>query len=68
MTVHASVALLTLRQIQTAKHKGPETEINFYKNAEAIGESCPSAYNPNSNSATCTTKQELDLDAFVVIE
>ena len=57
--------------------QGPETEISFYKNAKEAIDECFSSesgascsYNPNSTSVpiVSTTKQELELDAFVVIE
>lgn len=78
MTVHTSVASITLlRQMRKAKHQGPETEISFYKNAKEAIDECFSSesgvscsYNPNSTSVSVvsTTKKELELDAFVVIE
>ena len=75
MIVHASVASITLlRQMRKAKHQGPETEIKNAKEAidecfsSESGVSC--SYNPNSTSVSVvsTTKKELELDAFVVIE
>ena len=79
MIVHTSVASLTvLRRMRKAKHQGPETEINFYKNAKEAIDECFSSesgascsYNPNSTSVpivSTTKKEELELDAFVVIE
>ena len=79
MIVHTSVASLTLLLLmRKAKRQGPETEINFYKNAKEAIDECFSSesgascsYNPNSTSVpivSTTKKEELELDAFVVIE
>ena len=78
MIVHTSVASLTLlRRMRNAEHQGPETEINFYKDAKEAIDECFSSesgascsYNPNSTSIpiVSATKKELELDAFVVIE